>query len=89
LGADLFHADRETDRQTDKRRTGGYTDMTEVIVSLRNFANMAKKSQKKQHQYRLRRHGERYEIMFHIRAMLAYEWKSCYYYLKKHGYTIL
>jgi len=70
------------DRQIDKR-TDRQTDITELIVALRNFANMAKKSEKKQHQYRLRRYGERYRIIFHIRTMLACEWKSHYCYLKK------
>jgi len=37
--------------------------MTELVVALGNFANMAKKSQKKQHQYRLRRRNKRYEII--------------------------
>jgi hypothetical protein len=34
MGAQLFHADGRTD---------GHTDMTELIVALRNFANAPKK----------------------------------------------
>ena len=35
VGAELFHADRQT---------GGETDMTKLIVTFRNFANVSKKS---------------------------------------------
>jgi hypothetical protein len=35
LGAELFHADRQTDRQTN-----GQTDMTNLIAVLRNFAKV-------------------------------------------------
>ena len=34
MGAELFHADRRTDKQT---------DMTKLIVAFRNFANTPKK----------------------------------------------
>jgi len=34
VGAELFHADRQTDRQTNAQ-----TDMTKIKVALRNFAN--------------------------------------------------
>ena len=35
VGAELFHADRRTD---------GQTDMTKIIVAFRNFANAPKNS---------------------------------------------
>ena len=71
LGAELFHTERQTDTQTSER-TDGQTDMTELIVALRDFANIARKSQKKEYQYRLRRHGERYGItcMFQLKQCL-------------------
>jgi hypothetical protein len=37
VGADLFHADRQTDRHTN-RWTDGETDMMKLIVAFRNFA---------------------------------------------------
>jgi len=37
VGAELFHADRRTDGQTD-----GRTDMTKLVVVFRNFANESK-----------------------------------------------
>ena len=48
VGAEFFHADgrtdsRKTDRQTDRRRDG-WTDMTELTVAFRNFANSPKNS---------------------------------------------
>jgi hypothetical protein len=44
MGVELFHADGKTaEIQTDRRR-GGWTDMTELIVSFRNFANSPKNS---------------------------------------------
>ena len=39
VGAELFHTDGRTDRQTD-RRTGGQKRMTKLVVACRNFANM-------------------------------------------------
>jgi hypothetical protein len=36
VGAELFHADGQTDRQTDRH-------MTKVIVTFRSFANARKK----------------------------------------------
>jgi hypothetical protein len=57
------------DRQT-HRQANGQRDMTELIVVLRNFANIAKKSQKRQHQNRLRKHGENYGIMFQLKQCL-------------------
>ena len=41
VGAELFRADGQTDRQMDER-TDGHADMTMVIVSFRNFANTPK-----------------------------------------------
>jgi hypothetical protein len=38
VGTKLFHVDRRTDRQKGKR-----TDMTKLIVAIRNFANALKK----------------------------------------------
>jgi len=38
VGAELFHADGWTDGQMDRQ-----TDMTKLIVALRNFANAPKK----------------------------------------------
>jgi len=35
VGAELFHTDR---------RTHGWTDMTKLVVAIRNFANARKKS---------------------------------------------
>jgi hypothetical protein len=35
--AEMFHADRQKDRQTD-----GWTDMTKLIDAFRNFANVPK-----------------------------------------------
>jgi hypothetical protein len=37
VGAELFHADRQTDG-----RTEGQTDMTKLTVTFRNFANAPK-----------------------------------------------
>ena len=37
VGAELFHADGQTERQTDKQ-----TDMTNLIVAFRHFANWLK-----------------------------------------------
>jgi hypothetical protein len=39
VGTELFHADRQTDRQTE-----GQTDMTRTIVAFRNFASAPKKN---------------------------------------------
>ena len=41
VGAELFHADLRTDRQTD-RWTNRQRDMTKLIVAFRNFANAPK-----------------------------------------------
>ena len=38
MGAELLHADGRMDRQTDRQ-----TDMTKLIVPLRNFSNAPKK----------------------------------------------
>jgi hypothetical protein len=38
MGIELFHADRQTDRQTD-----GLTDVTKLIVAFRNCTNLPKK----------------------------------------------
>jgi len=37
VGAKLFHTDRQTDSQTD-----GQTDITKLIITFHNFANMSK-----------------------------------------------
>ena len=37
VGAELFHADKQVDGQTDRQ-----TDMTKLIVAFRNFANAPK-----------------------------------------------
>jgi len=37
VGTEFFHAVRRSDRETDRR-----TDMTQLIVALRNFANAPK-----------------------------------------------
>jgi hypothetical protein len=41
VGAELFHADGQTHSQTDGR-TDRQTDMTKLIVTVRNFAKTAK-----------------------------------------------
>jgi len=42
VGAGVFHVDGHRDRQTDRR-----TDMAELIVAIRNFANAPKNTNKK------------------------------------------
>jgi len=39
VGAELFHADRSTDRHMERR-----TDLTKLPVASRNFANASKKN---------------------------------------------
>ena len=41
VGAELFHAERQTERQMD-RRTDGRRDTAKLIVASRNFANVPK-----------------------------------------------
>jgi hypothetical protein len=41
LGAELLHADRRTDGQTD-RRTDVQTGMTKIVVAFHNFAKAPK-----------------------------------------------
>jgi hypothetical protein len=41
VAVELFHVDRQTDRQT-CRQAGGLTDTTKLIVAFRNFANRSK-----------------------------------------------
>ena len=44
VGAELFHADGRTDRQTDgqtDRRMDGQTDATKLIVAFRKFCALA------------------------------------------------
>jgi hypothetical protein len=41
VGTELFHADRERERERESRQT----DMTKLIVAFRNFANSPKSSQ--------------------------------------------
>jgi hypothetical protein len=40
VGAELFHSDGQTDRETD-----GRTDMTKLVVDFRNFAKAPKKGE--------------------------------------------
>ena len=42
VGAEFFHFDERTDGLTDIQKPGGRTDMTKLIVALRNFANAPK-----------------------------------------------
>jgi hypothetical protein len=44
MGADLFHADGQTDARTDGR-ADGRTDMTKLTVAIRNFAKAPKNVQ--------------------------------------------
>jgi len=39
VGAELFRADRQTDRQQADRQADKRTDMTKLIVAFRNFAS--------------------------------------------------
>jgi hypothetical protein len=41
LGAQSFHAGRETERRTERRRDG-QTNMMKIIVAFRNFVNAPK-----------------------------------------------
>jgi hypothetical protein len=41
VGAEWFHADRQTDGQTD-RQTAGLADMTKIIIYFRSFAKAPK-----------------------------------------------
>ena len=43
VGAQFFHADGQTDRQTDGWTANRETDMTKLIVAFRIFANGPKK----------------------------------------------
>jgi len=43
VGAELFDEDGQTDRQTDRQTQR--TDIMQLIVAFRNFANMSKRSQ--------------------------------------------
>jgi hypothetical protein len=42
VAAELFHAERQTDGRKAGRRRDGQTDMMELIVAFRNFANSPK-----------------------------------------------